>query len=149
MSQNAACDTMSLEVEMVRQSQDVTDAELAVLKVLWSGSPATIREITEQIYPTGSDSDYATVKKLLARLEKKRCVRKHRQQVPHQFTPLITLEQLVGRRMNSLAEHLCDGSPAPLLMHLLQGDGISKEQQQELRRLVEDFTGKKRRSRRR
>ena len=108
MSQNAACDKMSLEAEMGRYPQDVTDAELAILKVLWNDSPATIRQITEQLYPRGSDSDYATVKKLLARLEDKRCVRKNRRQIPHRFTPAITLDDLVGRRLQMLANHLCD-----------------------------------------
>ncbi|MEM8678416.1 MAG: BlaI/MecI/CopY family transcriptional regulator [Planctomycetota bacterium] len=125
---------------MGRTAQDVTDAELAVLKVLWEQSPATIREITETIYPRGSESDYATVKKLLARLETKACVQKHRRSIPHQFTAVISLDDLVGRRLQKLANHLCDGSPVPLLMHLLQGEGISDEQQQELRKLVEQFS---------
>ena len=125
---------------MGRQAQDVTEAELAVLRVLWEQSPATIREMTEAIYPRGSDSDYATVKKLLARLEQKRCVKKHRRQIPHQFTATITLDELVGLRLKSVANHLCDGSHVPLLMHLLQGEGISRQQQQELRKLVEKFS---------
>ena len=125
---------------MGRAPQDVTAAELAVLKALWDNSPATIRQITEQLYPRGSDSDYATVKKLLARLEQKRCVRKNRRQIPHQFTATITLDELVGRRLQSLANHLCGGSPAPLLMHLLEGKGISAKQRQELRQLIEEYS---------
>ena len=128
---------------MGRYPQDVTDAELAVLKVLWDRSPATIRQITQQLYPRCSESDYATVKKLLARLQEKRCVRKNRRQIPHQFTAAITLDDLVGRRLQNLANHLCDGSPTPLLMHLLQGRGISRQQQQELRKLIEEFSATK------
>ena len=125
---------------MGRRPQDVTEAELAVLKVLWESGPATIRQITEQLYPRGSDSDYATVKKLLSRLEQKRCVRKNRRRIPHQFTATLSLSDLVGRRLQLLADHLCGGSPAPLLMHLLEGKGISAKQRQELRQLIEEYS---------
>ncbi|UCE03015.1 MAG: BlaI/MecI/CopY family transcriptional regulator, partial [Candidatus Latescibacterota bacterium] len=55
------------------------DAELAVLKVLWSRRSATIREITEVLYPNGATSDYATVQKLLDRLQARRCVSRRRE----------------------------------------------------------------------
>jgi hypothetical protein len=56
---------------MGRKPRDVTDAELAILQVLWDRGSATIRALTDARYPPGGPSDYATVKKLLARLESK------------------------------------------------------------------------------
>ena len=50
---------------MAKPPQDVTDAELAVLQVLWSEGPATIRQLTETIYPDSGPGYYATVQKLL------------------------------------------------------------------------------------
>ena len=38
---------------MARTAQDVTDAELAVLQVLWDEGPATIRRLTDVLYPAG------------------------------------------------------------------------------------------------
>ena len=40
-------------------------AELAVLEVLWRGEALSIRRITDELYPRGETSDYATVQKLL------------------------------------------------------------------------------------
>ena len=51
---------------MARTPQDVTDAELAVLQVLWELETATVREITDRLYLEGTT---ATVQKLLERLE--------------------------------------------------------------------------------
>ena len=39
---------------MARKPQDVTDAELGVLSALWDGGPATIRKLTDRLYPAGS-----------------------------------------------------------------------------------------------
>ena len=54
---------------MARTPQDVTDAELAVLQILWDGGAATIRQLTDVLYPGGGTAQYATVQKLLERLE--------------------------------------------------------------------------------
>ncbi len=130
---------------MPRNAQDVTDAELAVLKVLWRTPSATIREITDELYPRRTDSDYATVKKLLARLEKKRFVQRNRNQMAHTFRATLSLDDLLGRRLEVIANNLCDGSPTPLLMHLIRTDGITKKQQQQLRELIQEIAAKQNR----
>ena len=72
---------------MPRPSQDVTDAELGILQVLWDRGSATVRELTEQLYTTYSASQHATVQKLLERLEAKECVQRNRDSWPHTFAP--------------------------------------------------------------
>ena len=59
---------------MARPSLSVTDAELGVLKTLWDQGSSTIRELTDRLYPDGGTAHYATVQKLLERLEGKSCV---------------------------------------------------------------------------
>ena len=59
---------------MARTPQDVTDAELAVLQVLWEEGPLPIRSLADVLYPGGKTAQYATVQKLLERLEGKGCV---------------------------------------------------------------------------
>ena len=61
---------------MRKLKTDVTYAELAVLKTLWELGPATIRQVCDRLYPGGETAQYATVQKLLDRLEAKSCVRK-------------------------------------------------------------------------
>ena len=60
---------------MPRPIPDTTDAELAVMQSLWDlprpGGAATIRELTDRLYPGGAASEYATVQKLLERLNNK------------------------------------------------------------------------------
>ena len=56
---------------MDRTPQDVTEAELTILQFLWDQGPATIRQLTDALYPPGTEAQYATVQKLLERLEGK------------------------------------------------------------------------------
>jgi predicted transcriptional regulator len=60
---------------MPRSPLHVTETELAILQVLWDQGAATRRLITDVLYPEGGPAQYATVQKLLARLEGKRFVR--------------------------------------------------------------------------
>src|SRR3954451_9097930 len=115
---------------MARPSQDVTEAELAVLQELWDRGSATIRQLTDAIYPEGGASRYATVQKLLERLEAKGCVRRDRGPGVQVFAAAIGRSELIGRRLRAVAETLCDGSLTPLLTHLVQAERLSDQERQ-------------------
>lgn len=118
--------------------KDVTEAELAVLRVLWEQGPATIRDLTERVYPGGGTSAYATVQKLLERLEGKACVSRAREQVPHVFAAVIDRQALIAQRLEALADSLCEGSLAPLLTNLVGNRRLTDAERRALRALVED-----------
>ena len=94
---------------MARPAQDITESELAVLRILWDRGPATIRQLTEVLYPQGGAAQYATVQKLLDRMEAKGYVRRDRSLYVHLFEAVLGRDELIGRRLRSLAETLCDG----------------------------------------
>src|SRR4051794_39229826 len=87
---------------MARTPRDVTEYELAILQVLWESGPATIRRLTEAVYPDGGTAQYATVQKLLERLEGKGCVRRDRSGPAHLFSATINREELLGRRLQDV-----------------------------------------------
>lgn len=124
---------------MARTPKDVTDAELAVLRVLWNSGSATIREITDAIYPNGAASEYATVKKLLARIEDKGLVDRDASQMAHVFSATITQEDLISRRLQDVAEDICDGSHTPLLMSLLKNKRYSAKERKQLHEAFDEL----------
>lgn len=129
---------------MPRTPQDVTDAELNLMQRLWASGSATIRRLTDELYPGGGTSHYATVQKLLERLEEKGYVRRDRRSSVHEFTPTVDRDELIGRRLQSLADRLCEGSVAPLLTHLVKGP-LSASDRASLRKLIEDLDGTRKR----
>ena len=116
---------------------DVTDAELAVLQVLWERGSATIRQLADVLYPGVSTSQYATVQKLLERLDAKGCVRRDRRPWPHVFAATVDRDDLIGRRLRAVAEKLCGGSLTPLLTHLMSVERLSPKERDELRTLLD------------
>ena len=123
---------------MARTPQDITDAELAVLQVLWDEGPLPIRRITEILYPSGKAAQYATVQKLLERLEIKECVARDRSAPVHVFSATLGRDELVGRRLQAVAEKLCGGSWTPLLTTLVQGQRLTDDDRKKLRELIHD-----------
>jgi predicted transcriptional regulator len=127
---------------MDNPAKDVTDAELAVLQVLWDRGACTIRQLTEALYPDGSDVSYATVQKLLERLESKRHVGRDRSGHAHRFHALTDRDTLVGQRLRGVAEKLTGGLLAPLLTHLVRAETLSRQERQQLRALIDELDGK-------
>jgi predicted transcriptional regulator len=124
---------------MPRKPQDVTDAELAILQLLWDRGELTARDLTAELYPQVSDSDLATTQKLLKRLETKNCVRRNRDAWPHVFTAAVGRTDLIGRRLQTTADDLCDGALSPLLTHLVKSQRLSAVDRGALRDLLDEL----------
>ena len=122
---------------MARTPQDVTDAELAVLQVLWDRGASTIRQLTDAIYAEGGASPYATVQKLLERLEAKGFVRRDRGGEVQVFEAAVGRDELIGRRLREVAAKLCGGSLTPLLTHLVESEPLSESDRKALHALIE------------
>src|SRR5690242_2052339 len=102
-----------------RTPQDVTETELAILQVLWDRGWASRRQITDALYPEGGPAQYATVQKLLERLEAKGYVRHRRAEGVLSFRAAVGREDYISRRLLDMADKLCGGSVTPLLMNLV------------------------------
>ena len=122
---------------MARDAQDITEAELALMQRLWEAGRASIRQLTDALYPTGGAAQYATVQKQLERLEAKGFVRRDRSLFVHVFEPAIDRDELIGRRIRTMAEKLCGGSLVPILSHLARSKALIEKERRALRELIE------------
>ena len=123
---------------MMQEYQDVTDTELSIMQVCWEKSPVTRRQITDVLYP-GRTAQYATVQKLLQRLEDKGFVTHEKEGIQLFFRPAVEREELINRRLQDVANKLCGGSLTPLLMNLVKAGAVSPEELAALRQLVKDL----------
>src|SRR5258708_3402541 len=101
---------------MTKRPQTVTDAELAVLKILWQRGPLTAKAITTALYPDGAESEFASVHSFLQRLERKGLVARDRSAYVHSFTATVSQAEVAGLELQTLATRLGEGSIAPLIM---------------------------------
>jgi BlaI family penicillinase repressor len=125
------------EISMAQTRKNVTDAELDVLKVLWEMGPSTIRTLTDRLYPDGGTAHYATVQKLLERLEAKRHVRKHPKGRVNVYSSAVDRKGLIADRLRETADRLCEGSLTPLLTHLVGNARLTDAELAQLRELVD------------
>jgi BlaI family penicillinase repressor len=114
-----------------------SDAELAVLRLLWEHESLTAREIREVLYPNGTSSDHGTVQKLLQRLETKGMITRDSSAFVHVFRAKVTRSEMAGQQLETLAEKLTDGSLAPFIMHALGSRKLSPHDRKEIRRLLD------------
>jgi BlaI family transcriptional regulator, penicillinase repressor len=122
---------------MGRTLPTITDAEWSVLQLLWERGPATVRQLTDVLYPDGGASEYATVHKLLERLETKGYVRRDRGGGTYVFAAAHRRDEVVGQQLEVLIEKLCGGSLQPLLSNLVRSRRLTAEELRDLLALVD------------
>ncbi|MBS0202255.1 MAG: BlaI/MecI/CopY family transcriptional regulator [Planctomycetes bacterium] len=127
---------------MTRKPQTVTDAELAVLKILWQRGALTAKAIANAIYPDGAESEFASVHSFLQRLERKGLVLRDRSSFVHSFSAAVSQADVVGQELETLAARLGDGSIAPLIMQLVEQKKLSDKEAAEIRKLLEKYSKK-------
>jgi predicted transcriptional regulator len=126
--------------DVTKKSQTiVTDAELAVLKVLWARGPLSAKQITEEIYPDGAESEFASVHSFLQRLERKGLATRDRNAFVHVFSATASPSEILGHELKSLLERLGSGSVAPLVMSLIEQQHLSRKEAAEIRKLLDKY----------
>ena len=121
---------------MGRTLPNVTDAEWAVLQLLWEKGPASVRELADVLYPRGGPSEYATVHKLLERLETKGYVLRGRSAGVYVFRAAVERDLVLGQQLESLVDKMCGGSLQPLLTSLIRTKHLKPAELRELLELV-------------
>ena len=124
---------------MVNKPVSASDAELAVLKVLWARGPLPAKAIAETIYTDGAESEFAAVHSFLQRLERKGLVARDRSSFVHLFSPTVSQVDILGQELKTLTERLGGDSIAPLIMQLIQQQHLSKKEAAEIRKLLDKY----------
>jgi BlaI family penicillinase repressor len=124
---------------MRRTLPNVTDAEWAVLQLLWDRGPLSVRRLTEVLYPKGGPSEYATVHKLLERLASKGYVLRDRSEGVFVFRPALDRDAVLGSQLESLVDKMCGGSLQPLLTNLVRARRLKPTELRELLALVDEL----------
>ncbi len=110
--------------------------QLEIMRVLWEKGQASARQITDAL--NGEDSiAHSTVQTLLRQLEAKGAVSHGRQERTFVFYPLIDEASVARSEIRRLADRFFSGSTGRLVTHLLKEERISRDELDEIKRLVE------------
>ena len=123
--------------------QRPTASELEILHVLWERGPSTVREVHEKLNekrPMG----YTSVLKLMQIMTFKGAVRRNEAQRAHVYEAVEPAEKTKQQFAVDVLQRVFDGSASELMMHALAGHKASREEMEELRRLLKDYERKMR-----
>lgn len=123
---------------MAKINEEVTDAELSVLEVLWKQPEGvSVRDIVLAMYGRHEHSLHGGVKSFLDRLMEKGLVRVDKSGFAHQFFATINQQQFVGQHLKKLADSHFGGALAPLLLSLLDQVKLKPKDRAVIEKLVE------------
>lgn len=124
---------------MSRGRGELSEAEQEVLKTLWDLGSATVREVQERLQNQGRRRAYTTVLTFLGRLEAKGYVDSNKKGLANVFRPVVSRQGLLTQRLTKLVDEICDGTTAPVVQALVQGRHLSRDDIEQLRRLLDEL----------
>ena len=131
-------ETTQRENYLVARKQRIrpTDAELEILRVLWSRGPSTVREVLEAL---PRDAGYTTILKLLQIMAEKSLVKRDTRTQTHVYRASKPQEDTQRRLVRDLMDRAFGRSPHHLVMQALTERKASPEELKEIRRLLEEL----------
>ena|SRR5687767_1263414 len=115
-----------------------TNAEVAILRVLWSRGPSTVREVATAM---GREAAYTTILKLMQNMTEKRLVRRDESARTHVYAAAAPQEQMQRQLITDLVERVFEGSAAKLVMQVLAATKTSPRELAEIRKLLDKQRG--------
>lgn len=122
---------------MAKRKPGTSESELEVLKELWEAGPSTIREIHERLVGRKKSWAYTTVQTLMQRLEAKRYLTSRKVGIARVYTARVSQDDLLRSRLRDIADRVCDGSSAPLLLSLVEDNEFTAEEIESFRELLD------------
>ncbi len=120
--------------------EQISEAEAAVMMVLWEQSPLTAQDVIDRV-PAERGWSANTVKTLLARLAVKKAVAHEVDGRRYLYRPLIARGDYVARESGRLIDRLFGGRVTPLVAHLAQRQALSADEIAEIEALLQELKG--------
>jgi BlaI family transcriptional regulator, penicillinase repressor len=115
-----------------------TDAELAILRVLWNRGPSTVKQVQDVLNET-KKTGYTTVLKFMQIMVEKGLVRRDETPYAHVYEARVLQEQTQRKIVADVLDRVFEGSMSRLVMQALAAKGATAEELAEIRRILKKF----------
>lgn len=120
-----------------------TDAELAILHVLWDRGPSTVRQVFETL-ADARETGYTTTLKLMQIMAEKGLVKRDQSARTHIYAARISRDQTQQHLVRELLDRAFGGSAAMLVMQALSSHPTSAGERRDIERLIAEYKEKQR-----
>jgi len=114
----------------------ISESESQVMEVLWTRAPQSADEIVAALAPVNNWQE-ATIKTFLNRLLKKGVIRAEYEGRRYRYFPVLARADWVAAQSRSVLDRLFGGRVAPLVAHFSERQELSRDDIDELRKLIE------------
>lgn len=118
-----------------------TEAELAILRVLWERGPSTVRAVTEALQEERG-TGYTTALKLMQIMTDKGLVRRDDTHRTHIYAAVAAAEETQQQLVTDLLERAFGGSAGQLVLQALSSKKASRAELAEIRKLIDEMEQK-------
>jgi predicted transcriptional regulator len=118
-----------------------TPSELAILHILWSRGPSTVREIHEELAKE-KNVGYTSALKILQIMTTKGIVKRTEDQRAHVYSANQPAEKTKQQFATDVLQRVFRGSASQLMQHALSGKRSSKKEIDEIRQLLDEYERK-------
>ena len=123
---------------MTRPRPRPTDGELAILGVLWSNGPSTVRQVHEALAES-RDTGYTTTLKLMQIMADKGLVSRNESARTHVYAARASRDVTQRQLVTDLVRRAFGGSATALVMQALSAHPASADELTEIRKIVKDY----------
>jgi BlaI family penicillinase repressor len=119
-----------------------TNAELAILSVLWQRGPSTVRDVHEALRAArGGAVGYTTILKLLQIMAEKKLVRRDTRTRTHVYSTAVSEATTRGHLLSDLVDRAFGGSSLALVLQALSTSRATPAELEQIRRLLDERQG--------
>ena len=115
---------------------ELTELQLAILRLLWERDEATVAEIWEALYAERGLAQ-TTVATLVTRLQRRGIVARRTRDRQFVYRATITESDVQHSMVSELTERLFAGDPAALVSHLISATDMSPGDLARVKRMIE------------
>ncbi|MBW8036363.1 MAG: BlaI/MecI/CopY family transcriptional regulator [Planctomycetes bacterium] len=127
---------------MTRQkTQQPTDRELQILRILWDDSPNTVRHVNEQMNKR-QKTGYTTTLKLMQIMTEKRLLIRDDSKFQHTYKPAKSEEKTQKQVVGDLLEKVFSGSAEKLVMRALSAKKVSPAELTKIKKMIDKMEKK-------
>jgi predicted transcriptional regulator len=119
-----------------RRSENPTELELAILKVLWQTSPRVVEEVREALAAAGRELTYSTVVTMMNIMVKKKLLQRNKTGRALEYSPLVDEQGVHRRVLGDVLNRVFDGSASAVMLELLETADIDAAELNEIRKLI-------------
>ena len=122
---------------MPRTKPGLGARELAIMKVVWRLEDASVRDVYEALRKRRPVA-YTTVMTMMGTLETKGYLKKRPDGRAFRYRPARPEERVITSLVREFVDRVFDGASRPLLAHLVAEGRLTKEERDELKRLIDE-----------